>query len=180
MKFEPTPSHYAVLGEFLVEFQTVCRTMTFFYNCLMQRHGLRKPILADILLNNKAFTADPINESLRSAIFALYADNENLKIEFDRIYREFRILIETRNEIAHGILFNARLGQELEETDEIAARSIGSTLRIRKHGLRRKDLPTVSELQRMVDQAKVLSADLRQLFVANMRPFNYVHPYYSE
>lgn len=144
---------YAAIGQFVVEFEWICWHLRFHVCTLLQIHGLKKWPLAEIIMNQRAFTAEPLFACYASVVAECLGAEHVLLRELDGLRKEFQDLSKTRNELLHA---SYMIGSDVVEvTDKDSPSETHAEKRTPdKHGARVQILArTVDEQQKYVATA---------------------------
>ena len=85
-----TTEQYAALGQFIQEFGQICKWLQTSFVILLQGQGLRKQTIANIIIGNRAITAEPLVQIMEGITSQLVGDDKVGMDIFCQIKKRFR------------------------------------------------------------------------------------------
>ena len=155
-------AQYAALGQFVVEFEWICWYLRFHACALLQMHGLKKWPLAEVIMNQRVFTADPLFACYASMVAECLGSDHALIKELDALRKEFQELCKTRNDLLHASYLIG--GDVVEISDKEAPSEVHAEKRTpNKHGARVQILArTIDEQLKYVASATAVKEKVKQ------------------
>lgn len=161
-----TTEQYAALGQFIQEFGQICNWLQTQFVLLLQGQGLGDQMIANIIIGNKAITAEPLVQIMEGLAGHLTSDDKVGMEILGHVTKRFRALITSRNDFVHGTWFIGWASSADTDFSAIA----GMKPAPNKKGMAYKKLPkSVEEIHALVEEAK----QVNKLF---MRFFTCMYP----
>lgn len=98
-----TSALYALMGEFVVEFEQICLAMKMGITQLSGIYGLSNQQLMNSVLAE--YTAHPLLKVYHSTFIEVKWSNDEIKTNLNEVHRRMTKLIELRNDYVHGTMF---------------------------------------------------------------------------
>ena len=150
-----TTEQYAALGQFVQEFGQICNWLQVSFVQLLSMHGLKDQTISNIIIGQRAITAEPLIQIMEGLVGHLLGDDEVAGKEiFRHTAKRFRCLIRIRNDFVHGTWFIGWANPADTDFSDIS----GHKLNPNKKGMAIKPLPrSVDEIGELVNEAKQIN-----------------------
>jgi hypothetical protein len=151
-----TKDWYAALGQFVVQFEHVCKNMETCIIFALHGDGLRNQNLAQALLTD--LTAAPLHQSFRAIVAELRKnDTEDLRI-LDNVSKRVEKLIEDRNEVVHRTWFVGWAAVDQEDFSTVRSWKFKKTRRGAEFKPKSYTTSALDDLSKKADElAKIIS-----------------------
>lgn len=93
---------YSLVGEFIANFEWICWSLRQDAQGILQWYGLNNWQLSEILLNQRAFTAEPLFECYASMVAQVCDEDSEAVRNCSAVRAKFKRLVRIRNDIVHG------------------------------------------------------------------------------
>lgn len=93
---------YSAVGQFVSAFEWCCWRLRFYSAAILQTKGLRDFGLAEIIFNQRIFTAEPLVSCFISLTSHATAKDPEVQKKTDALKSRFSELVKKRNELLHG------------------------------------------------------------------------------
>lgn len=157
-----TTEQYAALGQFIQEFGQICNWLQIQFVLLLQEQGLGDQTIANIIIGNKAITAEPLVQIMEGLAGHLIS-NDKVGMEIlGHVTKRFRALITTRNDFVHGTWSIGWANPGDTDFSVIG----GMKPAPNKKGMAYKELPkSVEEIHALVEEAKQVNKLFMRFFI---------------
>ena len=155
-------AQYAVIGQFVVEFEWICWLLRFHACSLLQIHGLTKWPLGQVILQQRVSTGEPLFACCASMVAECFGFEHPLVQELGALSRDFHALCKIRNYLLHAFYLTGNEARAISWRDAPPDVPVGGRTSGKRGAQAQIGGGSVRELQRYVAAATIVRQKIKE------------------